>query len=83
MKAKRTLVSRKGLEARLMAELRKLKGCQAVQVGGITPLARPDKSGCNWSDTFIVLWNSPLAAAEIKANLPRITREARARFNLA
>ena len=83
MKEKRTLVSPKGLEARLMAELRKLKDCQAVSVGGITRLAKPDKTGCNWSDTFIVLWNNPASAAQIKANLPRITREARARFNLA
>jgi hypothetical protein len=83
MKVNRMLVSRKALEARLMVELRKLKGCQAVQVGGITPLAKPDKSGCNWSETFVVLWSNPLAAAELKAHLPRVTREARARFNLA
>lgn len=83
MKAKRTLVSPTELETRITAELRKLNGCQAVSVGGITPLAKPDGDGCNWSDSFIVLWNSAQAASAVKANLPRITREARARFNLA
>jgi hypothetical protein len=48
----RQVLSRGELLARVTSLLQSCEGCESVAVVGVTPLDRPDRTGCNWSYTL-------------------------------
>ena len=47
-------LSRAELIGRLTTLIQTCEGCERVRVVDVMPLARPDRTGCNWSTTLVL-----------------------------
>jgi hypothetical protein len=75
-------MTRQELQAWITAEVQQKKGCEeCVVTGGLYPLAEPDESGCNWSDTvYLNPGNTP--ARLYKPALSDALKRARSGINI-
>lgn len=77
----RIKISREELRSFLTSKIQSVDGCEECSFGGVMPLAEPDESGCNWSDS-IVLSNAGVPAEIYIPVVQKLMLEIRSKYNI-
>jgi len=77
----RKVIARDELSAWMTAHIRKVEGCEQVEVGGVIPLQEPDAEGVNWSES-IVLTATGVPKEIYEPAIRKVLATARVQFNI-